>query len=179
MNEYGAFSKEVSELLSINANTLRRWSIELEKQGYMFERNNKDQRIYYKRDVMSLRQLQHLIGERVSMLDACMKVASEHINKKELEQTLSIHEKESVRITLSKEELEDIIESSVKKSLERQEQFNKGLVERLEQQQKYIDESLKRRDDLLLQSIRETQETHRLIESTKTPEKKWWEFWKR
>jgi DNA-binding transcriptional MerR regulator len=82
MEEFGSFSKEIAALLDISPNTLRRWSIDLEKKGYVFERNDKGQRIYYKRDVFALKKLQQLINERVTMENALSIVASEYNNKK-------------------------------------------------------------------------------------------------
>ena len=127
MNEYGSYSKEVAELLDLNPNTLRRWSIELEKEGYVFERNDKDQRIYYKRDILSLRHLQKLSSERMPISNACKKVAGEYIKARELEQTLGVQEKEgpnevenSVQVTLSKEELQSLIEDSVERAVEKE-----------------------------------------------------------
>ena len=44
-NHFGYFAKDVASELEITTSTLRRWSIELEKAGYSFERNEKEQRI--------------------------------------------------------------------------------------------------------------------------------------
>ncbi len=63
--------------------------------------------------------------------------------------------------------------------LEQQEKFNRALVEKLDKQQQYIDESIKSRDEILMKTIRELQETKR-IEAAKeeeNPNKKWWKFW--
>lgn len=46
---FGYFSKDVALELKITTSSLRRWSFELEKLGYNFERNEKEQRIYYER----------------------------------------------------------------------------------------------------------------------------------
>jgi transposase-like protein len=61
MTTYGFFSKEVAIQLEINPNTLRRWSIELEKYGYEFTRNEKDQRIYYDRDLVALTDFKKML----------------------------------------------------------------------------------------------------------------------
>jgi hypothetical protein len=55
---------------------------------------------------------------------------------------------------------------------EMQEQFNKKLLERLDEQQKYIEERLNNRDEMLMQSIRETQETKQLLLAAKEEEQK-------
>ena len=63
MTEYGMFAKELSLNLDINTNTLRRWAIELEEQGYEFSRNDKNQRIYYERDILALSDFQKIIDK--------------------------------------------------------------------------------------------------------------------
>lgn len=57
MNEFGIFSKEVATSLDISTSNLRKWSLLLEESGYVFERNKKNQRIYYNRDVNALSQM--------------------------------------------------------------------------------------------------------------------------
>ncbi|GIN87588.1 hypothetical protein J6TS2_39740 [Heyndrickxia sporothermodurans] len=67
---FGYFSKDVALELEITTSTLRRWSIELEKLGYVFDRNDKEQRIYYERDFKALRELKKLLAHNVSFTDA-------------------------------------------------------------------------------------------------------------
>ncbi|WP_025731395.1 DUF3967 domain-containing protein [Heyndrickxia ginsengihumi] len=52
-------------------------------------------------------------------------------------------------------------------------EFNQELVKQLSKQQEYIDNRLAKRDELLMQSIRLTQQQ---IAATKN--KKWWKIWK-
>ncbi|MEY2305724.1 hypothetical protein CON09_06410 [Bacillus anthracis] len=61
-NEFGVFSSQVGEMLDINPNTLRTWSLELEKFDYKFERNKRSQRIYYKQDIEVLREMKNLMN---------------------------------------------------------------------------------------------------------------------
>lgn len=172
MNEYGSFSKEVSELLNINTNTLRRWSIELEKQGYAFERNKKEQRIYYKRDIMALRQLEKMISEKVPMVNACKKIAGHYNNNKQLEQTLGIQEEKSVQIAVSKEELKSMIEQAIEK--ERDVMF-------IAFEQK-MNDTIEKRDRYLMHSLNQTLEQKRLeiagAKEEESPQKKKG-FWSR
>jgi transposase-like protein len=151
INEFGSFAKEVSILLDINTNTLRRWSIELEKQGYEFERNEKEQRIYYKRDIIALKQMQQLISEKTSVLNASKQVSKRYINKKELEQTLSVQEKNSVQITLSKEELQHLIEGSVEKAIEKEREAMFSFFE------KKLNNQIELRDRQLMQELTKKQ----------------------
>ncbi|MEW5207618.1 MerR family transcriptional regulator, partial [Bacillus cereus] len=61
--EYGYFAQEVAKQLDINTNTLRRWSIELEKMEYIFERNERNQRIYYENDIDILKQMKEYLNQ--------------------------------------------------------------------------------------------------------------------
>ncbi|MDA2158617.1 MerR family transcriptional regulator [Bacillus paranthracis] len=70
MNDYGYFAKTVAENLGISPNTLRRWSLELEKQGYEFDRSDANKRIYYEKDIKAFRELKSLLDAAVSMENA-------------------------------------------------------------------------------------------------------------
>lgn len=47
--------------------------------------------------------------------------------------------------------------------VQRQEEFNKALITKLQEQQTYLDKKLDKRDQDLMQLIRDTQETKKLI----------------
>lgn len=61
-NVFGVFSGQVSGMLDINTNTLRTWSLELEKLDYNFERNKRQQRIYYPHDIEVLQEMKKIMG---------------------------------------------------------------------------------------------------------------------
>ena len=61
---------------------------------------------------------------------------------------------------------------------EQQENFNKELIEQLKKQQSYIENSLLERDKKLMEALRETQETRKLIAAAEENKKPWWKFWK-
>ena len=153
---------------SLKFGTLRRWSIELEKQGYAFERNEKEQRIYYKRDIVALRQLQKMISEKVSMVNACTKIASKYINNKELEQTLDVHQQKNVQIAVSKEELQSMIEQAIEK--EREVMFKAFEAK--------MNDVVEKRDRILTQQLNRSLEERRLeiaaAQEEKETKKPWW-----
>lgn len=74
--EFGYFSKDVALELEITTSTLRRWSIALEKSGYIFERNEKDQRVYYQRDYKALKELKLLLSKAMPFDNAIKVVAA-------------------------------------------------------------------------------------------------------
>ncbi|MER2109220.1 MAG: DUF3967 domain-containing protein, partial [Solibacillus sp.] len=57
-------------------------------------------------------------------------------------------------------------------------QFNMKLLERLEKQQKYIENSIDERDKKLMLAIRESMETRRQIAAEEEKKKSWWKFWR-
>ncbi|MEI3611417.1 MerR family transcriptional regulator [Pseudogracilibacillus sp. SO30301A] len=90
-NEFGYFSKDVAIELEITTSTLRRWSIELEKEGYNFNRNEKEQLIYYERDFKALRELKKLLSNNVPFSDAIKAIASTDFENKNAKQTPSVY----------------------------------------------------------------------------------------
>lgn len=63
MGEYGVFASEVCRQLELNANTLRKWCIALEERDYHFERDKRNQRIYYSKDIVLLGRMKELSSE--------------------------------------------------------------------------------------------------------------------
>lgn len=78
--EYGYFVQEVAKQLEINANTLRRWSIKLEKMDYTFKRNDCNQRIYYQKDIEILRQMKIYLKQNWKLDETAATVSNEDIS---------------------------------------------------------------------------------------------------
>lgn len=57
------------------------------------------------------------------------------------------------------------------KHIKQQETFNQELLKRPDQQQQYIEERLNKRDETLIQSLREVQETKKMIAATEEKKK--------
>ena len=58
---------------------------------------------------------------------------------------------------------------------EQQMNFNKELIQEVRSQREYIENRLEQRDQLLMQSIRESLEVRKEIAATQ--KKRWWKFW--
>lgn len=61
--DFGKFSGQVSKELDVNGNTLRVWCLELESAGYKFERNKRQQRIYYDHNIAVLKEMKELMAD--------------------------------------------------------------------------------------------------------------------
>lgn len=70
------------------------------------------------------------------------------------------------------------IERQFEEFRQQQEAFNHELLQELEKHQKYIKESINRRDQELTNAINEMQETRKQLSATQK-KRKWWMFWKR
>lgn len=113
--ELGYFSKDVALELNITTSTLRRWSIFLEKNNYMFERNEKDQRVYYERDIRALRELKLLLSKSIPFDNAIKIITAMDFEKENHEKTPSVYNE---MIRLSKSELQSIIQSALEQERE-------------------------------------------------------------
>lgn len=160
-SEFGYFSKQVATDLEITTSTLRRWSIELEKKGYNFERNQKDQRIYYERDFKALRELKTLLSNNVNMEDALNAVISRFKVGEDTLKTHSVHEQE---LRLSVHDLEELTKEVYRKAKEEVKQEFEAIIQ---QQQGYIDTKLNRLDERLENRDRKLMESLRLLQEQK------------
>jgi DNA-binding transcriptional MerR regulator len=89
--------KDLSEMLGIESVTLRKYSIALEKAGYIFLRNDNDRRLYSERDVMALQQLKALRERNaLNVENAAMAVATKHRKPNETSETITHNEKTPV-----------------------------------------------------------------------------------
>ena len=153
MSEYGLFAKEVAINLEINPNTLRRWSLELEKYGYEFTRNEKDQRIYYDRDMLVLTDFKRMIEKTQSLENAAKAVVKRAKDKENAEKMLSVIEEDSDKITFSKDDLQTLIEQAVEQAIEKE---RESMFKAFESKMNDVIES---RDRQFMESLRESQET--------------------
>ncbi|MGP0690660.1 DUF3967 domain-containing protein [Priestia aryabhattai] len=108
---------------------------------------------------------------------------TENINSSEQQPEQSLENKGFVPV----QEIESMVAKRVQEELKKHEHFlSEWTLKQEEQQRKFQEELIKRlddRDQKLMSSIRELQESKLEIaasieEPKKTPNKKWWEFWK-
>lgn len=166
--EFGVFSKEVALHLEINPNTLRRWSIELERHGYEFTKNEKNQRLYYERDLVALSDFKRTLEKTQSLENAGKAVVARVREKKNAEKLLSVIGEEDEKISFTKDELQEfvtkIIEDTVSKTAT---EIGKKMDDRLE-----------KRDRQLVRQLNESMEQRRLeVAATREEKRPWWSSW--
>lgn len=157
--------KEVFTTLDIGDSTLRKWCLALEKNGYVFIRNDQNRRIYVEGDLVVLRHFQNLVKESIP-LDNAAKLVVDRFGKGAFEvSTVSVPvEKNAFEVgtdTVPEDNHNDIQE--LKDLVTNQNDLIKELISRMDQQQKYIDERLEERDRKLIESLRESQEERKAL----------------
>jgi DNA-binding transcriptional MerR regulator len=164
-------TSEVANLLDIKTSTVRKYVLILEAKGYIFLKNEKGHRLYTKSDVTYMREFKHIVDKGIT-LDEAAKLVAERFIKEDSERSKTTHS-----VFDKKEHSNDMspLEGKINEILEllaQQERFNRELLQRLEDQQKYIDESLNIRDQRLLHSMKETLEERQRISIVEEREEK-------
>ena len=158
--EKAYWNHEVAQRLNMGKSTLRRWCLELEKQGYVFSKGEQDSRAFLEQDVHILEKMKQLQSQGKKLEDVIKQVMSEHEH-----------------VPLTPQSAPRSLDIDLK--MER-EQFKKELLEEMKQEllssEQRIFQRLEARDQVLVQHIREIQETKKLMAAVK--EKKWCQFWK-
>lgn len=78
--DFGYFSKTVSEQLGVSTDTLRSWSLKLESVGVEFKRNERKQRTYFEKDIRAFKNMKELLDLQ-QPLDEVSKIIAEKIEK--------------------------------------------------------------------------------------------------
>lgn len=154
---------EITTILEISDSTLRKWALALEEQEYFFTRTDNNKRIFADKDVIVLKHFRNLVQvQKMSLQNAAVIVASKF---KEDAVTAPAQ-------TNSENDLRSLkgVPAVILDELEQLKTFNKQLLARLDEHQKYIDERINARDALLLESIREIQKSNKLLLEQKQEE---------
>lgn len=156
-NESAYWSKEVSDILQISDSTLRKWCLSLEKNGYEFIRGSNNSRAFIERDVLLLRRMKELVQNRgITVENASNLVIA---STSDDERTTAVQGTNDLTVPFHHDEL-------LKQLLERQERLenmNQQLLEKLDEQHRYIDKRMEERDRILMESLRQSQEERKVI----------------
>ncbi|RAS87268.1 DUF3967 domain-containing protein [Priestia endophytica] len=167
-NQKAYWAKDIAVLLDVTTSNLRRWSIDLEKAGYRFYRDEHNRRAYLEKDIMPLTKLKEFLSNNMSKNDAIKAVISMFPVGNSTSLTIPVNDD---IIRLSKSELSEIVKEAVREAVEEEREAMFKVFEHK------ISNELEQRDRLFMENLHTTLETKRL-EIAATKEKKWWEFWK-
>lgn len=165
------WSREIADTLGIGTSTLRKWCLLLEDKGYNFLRDEHDRRAYTEHDAIALRKMKELTDHRgMTLENAAIAVISTFNRSAGDSVTLSappVYERSSERHNELTDKLNELIEHT-----ERQTAFNKALLERLDEQERRLESALKRRDEMLVQTLRDELNETKQIAAAQEDERK-------
>ncbi|KXY35582.1 DUF3967 domain-containing protein [Bacillus sp. FSL K6-0067] len=194
---------DVAEQLNIQSSTLRKYADVLEKEGYIFLKNERGHRKYRESDVVVFRKVINLKNDTdMTLENATKQIVSWHQGIEVL--PLERHEIERYKEPDFNDTTLQMMIQDQKAVIEKQNKLLKELTNRLtEQDQRFAQKELElmsaiqtlqesqqfiamntnenivnnqKRDEMLMQTIREIQEVKKMIAVSK--DKKWYEFWK-
>lgn len=167
-------TKDIARLTDLAESTVRKYAQLLEKNGYQFVRNSSGNRLFTEQDIKIFLELKSTPKEEKSIEEIASDIASKYTakivtSKEEKADDMKLNQGfEGDMVAILIEKVNDLNDMSQK-----QMEFNKELVKKLDQQQKYIDERLEQRDKKLMESLRQSQEERKaLLEMTATQEEK-------
>lgn len=162
------WGSEVAKNLGIGSSTLRKYCLALEEAGYPFERGNNNSRIFYHKDVATIERLVTAMNRKNVTLEQAINLAMASVEENEIATVAT----DSVADT---EHIKALIER-----IERLEQLNLGLIQRLDEQSKLLQETdtqriirEEQRDIQLMQVLREIQDSKRLIAASEQKKSFW------
>ncbi|KXY35589.1 DUF3967 domain-containing protein [Bacillus sp. FSL K6-0067] len=194
---------DVAEQLGIQSSTLRKYADVLEKEGYIFIKNERGHRKYRESDVIVFRKVINLKNDTdVTLENATKQIVSWHQGVEVL--SLERHEIEryeepdfnattlQMMIQNQKEVIEkqnELLQELTKRLIEQDQRFSQreleliSALQTLQESQQFIATNTNKnivrnqeRDEMLMQTIREVQEVKKMIAASN--EKKWYQFWK-
>ncbi|WP_131099737.1 DUF3967 domain-containing protein [Bacillus sp. SYJ] len=162
------WGSEVAKTLGIGSSTLRKYCLALEEAGYSFERGNNNSRIFYHKDVATIERLVTAMNKKNVTLEQAINLAMTSVTENEIATvaTGNIADTEHIKALIER--------------IERLEQLNLELIQRLDQQSKLLQETdaqriirEEQRDVQLIQVLREIQDSKRLIAASEQKKSLW------
>lgn len=162
------WGSEVAKNLGIGSSTLRKYCLALEEAGYPFERGNNNSRIFYHKDVATIERLVTAMNKKNVTLEQAINLAM-----------VSVEENEIATVAIDNVADEEHIKALTKR-IERLEQLNLELIQRLDQQNKLLQETdaqriirEEQREVELIRVLTELQEGKRLIAASEQKKSFW------
>ena len=141
----------VSKMLGVQESTLRKYCALMQKHQYEFNKNSVGHRVFYPRDVEIIKEIVTLKNSGSLTLSEAVKAILES-DIDDITDTAPIANPDYSKLL---EEFETFKNNQM--------QFNMKLLERLEKQQNYIENSVEERDKKLMLAIKESMETRRQL----------------
>ncbi|WP_242274426.1 DUF3967 domain-containing protein [Bacillus cereus group sp. BfR-BA-01310] len=162
------WGSEVAKKLGIGSSTLRKYCLALEEVGYFFERSNNNSRIFYHKDIATIERLVAATNKKNITLEQAINLVITSVTENGV----------AAAVTDSVADSEHI--KALRERIERLEQFNLELIQRLDRQSEILQETNnqrimkeEQRDVQLMQVLKEIQDSKRLIVASEQKKSFW------
>ncbi|MEK5081123.1 DUF3967 domain-containing protein [Solibacillus sp. FSL W7-1436] len=156
----------VSKMLGVQESTLRKYCALMQKQQYEFNKNSVGHRVFYPKDVEVIKEIVTLKNSGSLTLSQAVKAI--------LESDIDDITDAAPIANPDYSKLLEVFETFKNNQM----QFNQKLLEQLEKQQNYIENSIDERDKKLMLALKESMETRRQLAAEEEKKKSWWKFWR-
>lgn len=169
--ERAYITSEVASMLDLAVPTVRKYAQQLESKGYIFIKGKKtgsqQARLFTEKDVSVLRYFKEIREKSNIKVEEAASIIIEKFGKGAIQSVSppdTANNSEEKQSDKQYDELKDMIQT--------QNDLIKELTKRLDQQQGYIEQSIEKRDRLLLQAMEDKLEARRQIAAAEEEEKK-------
>ncbi|KAB2486561.1 DUF3967 domain-containing protein [Priestia endophytica] len=167
MNAYS--TKQAADNLGISTSTLRKWCLLLEKEEYIFDRNENNNRIFYDTDLLALRHIKKLTQEEGRTLENAAKdvstkgrarksiTHSDMDDKSEITDDIAVttrHDGYKINQLLELVERQNEVLSRQEERIDRLDRFNRELLMELKNQS----EKERREKEFIIKTLEEIKE---------------------
>jgi len=163
-SEKAYWSKEVAAMLKIATPTLRKYSNLMETHGYVFLRNEYNQRAFIQRDVIVLKKIQELIKQKDISVEQAIKTVVSEIPTNQLSPSTTIVENADNElpqiIARLGEEVQELRNDNehLKATLDEFQKLMTTQQAQILKQQEYIAASIEKRDNQITQLLQQSLE---------------------
>jgi len=160
-NQFIYSPNDIATLLNLKVSTIRKYANVLQKAGYHFYKNDKGHRGYYDHDVIAFKKFIEIKSHPDMTLEQAANAVVSWVKQSNVsgsDTENNVPEKRYIRY----DEFRDFQEKQ-EDQMQQVIDLNKELVNRLDQQQEYLDQRLKQRDHELMNVINQTLETRKQI----------------
>lgn len=175
-NEKAYWNKDVARILGIGESTVRKWCLELEKNGYTFIRGHKDSRAFLQHDLNALSYFKDLtkVGS-YTLEQAAEHVVARFNDRRDSDITGSVPDDNKRSVSSMEDDLKRLVELTEEqtKFLKEQVEINKILLKKILERDQFIENQTDRMNEEVaaIEHI-ETQHVNDIEEEKKSKKKR-------
>ncbi|MGH0945760.1 DUF3967 domain-containing protein [Bacillus mycoides] len=188
-------AKDVYSRLKVSDSTLRKYVEVLHRESYFIKKNKQGKREYIESDIMVIEKLIELskhdgmtLEKAAKMIAQRLEIANPNAETEASQETdlipFHIQEQFQQQYSVMAREMNQSILAMEERLSEQAKQSNEEIKASIEQHNERVEKRLEARDETLMKTLREIQESKKLMQeywdevaASKEKKKPWWKFW--